>query len=90
MANLADTFAALIAKHDVHVIEIGINTHQRDEALWSANIHWEGFTREINCCVIEHGPTPEQAVVNAIKAMILARTSFEVEPVAALEIGEAA
>ena len=90
MASLSDTFTALTAKHDVHHIQVGINTHCSADHIWGASIQWEGFTRSINCCVIEHGPTPEQAVANAIKAMIAARAQPEVEQVSTLEIEQAA
>jgi len=90
MAQLADVFKELIAKHDIHYLGVSINAKMSDESLWGAVIQWDGFTRAFNCCVIEHGPTPEQAIAKALGSMIVARTPLEVEPVIELEIGEAA
>ena len=58
-------FADFCAKHDSFTFELGINLKQSERCLWHCTIHHDGPTR-FNGCVIANGPTPEQAISNAL------------------------
>lgn len=83
--SLADTFAALCAKHDLSSISVALMlVGDEQRVLYSSYAHWHGHMS----CASGDGETPELAISNAI-AEANKKRSVAVD-VPALEMGELA
>jgi hypothetical protein len=91
MSNIAEVFEGLLAKHNLHVVSVGINTHCSDGAQWNATAHWEGFSRDGIACASGHAATPREAIEKAIRQSIVDRAPHEADvSVPALEVEQTA
>jgi len=64
MTSIEAAFAALMAEHDL--TRIGIDLGNAGDPYWCATLHWEGFARGGNSCVMSHGNTPQEALQAAL------------------------
>ena len=82
-------FAELCAKHDLTSITVGMNLKQAEGSRFNCSAHWDGFSRRNITCASGFGPTPTQAIRNALAEVAVDRTQPEPE-VPELMIAEAA
>ncbi len=74
MTNITGVFLDLLAKHDLHVVSVGINSHMPIGNIWAATVHWTGFSRDNIACAHGHAATPHEAIEAAIRRSVIDRT----------------
>lgn len=77
MTKLEQSIRDLGKKHGFYAVSIGINADCIKEHQWAVNVHWKGYSRDGNPCVLGYGETIAEALKEALAAAEYARVPPE-------------
>lgn len=65
---LEKSFAAIVEKHDLTLLEVSYHRPQSGYRSWRANVHWDGYTNTGHQCTSEHGDTIAEALAAVLES----------------------
>lgn len=74
---LEDALKAIAAEHNLIAVSVGVHTQVTEDYAFSANVHWDGFSRTNIACAHGHAADLSSALKQALANAVANRKPFE-------------